>query len=212
MPFSAATAWLARHRPAGLCLLATAEGSRYGVPLSEGYAYAGPANPAWATAYLDVSWAPAGPGNSVLRVDGLVVWLDPVPVRDTAAGKRLRVVVAAGCPRTDVGVVGVANPGRTDLAHALVPAGQPWAGLTCRYADMIGGPFGLGSQRRLTGAQARRLAAEMARKSLSHPIGVVYHCPMDQGSAELIALSYRGRPDVDLWVHLDGCGECRTVT
>jgi hypothetical protein len=46
----------------------------------------------------------------------------------------------------------------------------------------------------------------MARKSLSHLIGVVYHCPMDQGSEELIALSYRGRPDVDLWVHLDGCG------
>jgi hypothetical protein len=26
------------------------------------------------------------------------------------------------------------------------------------------------------------------------------------GSAELIALSYPGRPDVDLWVRLNGCG------
>jgi hypothetical protein len=31
-------------------------------------------------------------------------------------------------------------------------------------------------------------------------------CPMDDGSAEVIALSYSGRADVDLWISLNGCG------
>jgi hypothetical protein len=28
---------------------------------------------------------------------------------------------------------------------------------------------------------------------------------MDDGSAEVLALAYPGRPDVDLWVTLNGC-------
>ncbi len=45
----------------------------------------------------------------------------------------------------------------------------------------------------------------MARKSLSHPVGPIGSCLMDDGSAEMIALAYPGRPDVDLWVKLNGC-------
>jgi hypothetical protein len=44
------------------------------------------------------------------------------------------------------------------------------------------------------------------RTRLSHALDGVTHCPMDDGAAEVIALSYRGRPDVDLWVPLNGCG------
>ncbi len=30
-------------------------------------------------------------------------------------------------------------------------------------------------------------------------------CPMDDGAAALLAFTYPGRPDVDLWVQLSGC-------
>jgi hypothetical protein len=46
----------------------------------------------------------------------------------------------------------------------------------------------------------------MAGRQLSHALGGVMSCPFDDGSAELIALSYPGGPDVDLWVLLNGCG------
>jgi hypothetical protein len=92
-----------------------------------------------------------------------------------------------------------------DLARSLVPAGRPAAGLECRYYGMNGHPFRLRSQQRLTAA-ARRVAASMARVPLSHVLGGVMSCPMDDESAELIALSYPGQPDVDLWVWLNGCG------
>jgi hypothetical protein len=70
---------------------------------------------------------------------------------------------------------------------------------------MNGRPFQLRSQRRLSTTQAARLAAALARIPLSHAIGGIVYCPMDDGSAEAIALSYPGRPDVDLWLRLNGC-------
>jgi hypothetical protein len=203
LPFTAAEDWIAAHGPAGL--RQDGENLSYGPPAS-GYSYAGPASPAWGSAELDIEVAPANDGASVvMRADALVVWLDPVPVRDTALGKRLRVLADAGCPATDAGVVGVVNPGR-DLAHELVPAGRPRTGLECAYYGMNGLPWQLHRQQHLTAAQAERVAASMARLPLSHPLGAEVACPMDDGSAELIALSYPGGPDVDLWVLLNGCG------
>jgi hypothetical protein len=218
MPFRAAAAWLARHRPAGLPQEGSA-GTAAGPPPNPppgqpafpspgmaGYGYSGPSSPAWASAELDVEVAPAGRHDSVMRADGLVVWLDPVPVPDTAVGKRLRVLVSGSCPSTDASVVGVTNPG-ADLVHSLVPTARPSAGLRCRYYGMNGHPFKLASQQRLSAGQARRLAESMARIPLSHTIGGIVNCPFDDGSAEVIALSYPGgRPDVDLWVYLNGCG------
>jgi hypothetical protein len=46
------------------------------------------------------------------------------------------VLADAECPATDAGVAGVVNPGR-DLAHELVPAGRPRAGLVAQ-ADRRG--------------------------------------------------------------------------
>lgn len=203
LPFTATEDWLAAHRPAGL--RRGGENLAYGPPPS-GYSYPGPASAAWGSANLDIEVAPADNGASVvMRADALVVWLDPVPVRDTARGKRLRVLADAACPATDAGVVGVGNPGR-DLARELVPPGQPRAGLECVYHGMNGQPWRLHSQQRLTAAQAQRVAASMAGRQLSHALGGVMSCPFDDGSAELIALSYPGGPDVDLWVLLNGCG------
>jgi hypothetical protein len=200
MPFTAAEEWLAAHGPAGL--RRDAEEGPY--PAS-GFSYAGPGSPAWDSAELDIEVAPASDGAIVMRADALVVWLDPVPVRDTARGKRLRVLADAACPATDAGVAGVVNPGR-DLAHELVPAGRPRAGLECWYYGMNGLPWQLRRQQHLTAVQAQRVAAPMTRLQLSHPLGAALNCPVDDGWAELIALSYPGRPDVDLWVRLNGCG------
>ena len=71
---------------------------------------------------------------------------------------------------------------------------------------MNGHPWRLQAGSPLSAAAARRLASRMARIPLSHALGGVYHCPMDDGSVEIIALSFPSRPDVDLWVNLNGCG------
>jgi hypothetical protein len=170
-----------------------------------GYGYAGAVNLAWQSAELDIEVAPAGPDSSFMRADGLVTWLDPVPVRDTAVGRRLRVLVSQGCPASDGNVVGVTNPG-AHLGIALVPPGLPSSGLRCRYDGMNGHPFQLAQQQLLSAAQARAIALSMARTPLSHTIGGTVICPMDDASAELIVLAYPGRPDVDLWAYLSGCG------
>jgi hypothetical protein len=202
MSFMAAEKWLGAHPPAGF--RRAGEEPSFGPPGSA-FSYVGAASAAWESAELDIAVAPASDGGTVMRADAQVVWLDPSPVWDLAKGKRLRVLAAAGCPRGDSGVVGVTNPG-PGLDNALVPTGRPSAGLECFYFGLNGRPFELRSQARLGPAQAGRLAASMVRIPLSHPVGAEMSCPMDDGSAELIALSYPGRPDVDLWVYLNGCG------
>jgi hypothetical protein len=115
------------------------------------------------------------------------------------------VVASGSCPASDASIVGVINTG-ADLSQRLVPAAQPRSGLVCRYYGLNGHPFKLRSQQRLNKAHSARLAASMARIPLSHPVGGMAFCPMDDGSFELVALSYPGRADVDLWDHLGGCG------
>lgn len=46
----------------------------------------------------------------------------------------------------------------------------------------------------------------MARMPLSHVDGGTVSCPMDDGSYAVLVLTYAGRPDVDLWIKLNGCG------
>jgi hypothetical protein len=203
VPLTAAEYWLAAHGPAGLRVVGTQQ--MPGAPAS-GFVYAGPASPAWGSAELDIEVGPADAGTAVVvRADAQLVWLDPVPVRDTAPGKRLRVLADAACPASDKGVVGVVNPSR-DLDRELVPAGPPRSGLECVYSGLNGQAFRLHRQQRLTASQAEQTAASMARRPLSHPLGAAVDCALDDGSAELIALSYPNQPDVDLWVELTGCG------
>ena len=207
MSFAAAVRWLTAHRPARLRQSGSEQSSLLGRQTSAGYGYAGPANPAWDSADLDIEVGPDGHGGSVMRADGIVEWLDPVPYGDTQPGKRLRVLVAAGCPRADKGAVGVTNPG-TDLRHSLLPPGPPAAGLTCRYYGMNGHPWKLSSQRHLDATRARQFALAMAGVRLGHAVGGISSCPADDGSAEVVALTYPGHPEVDLWLSLGGC---RTV-
>jgi hypothetical protein len=158
MPVSAAASWIAAHRPARLKPLGYARAS---FSYTAGYDYQGPSGPAWGPAQLDVGVAPDGADSSVMRADGLVAWLDPVPFRDTAAGPRLRVLTAGHCAATDARVVGVRNPG-AHLTRALLPAGQPVAALRCAYHGLNGSPFRLKSQQRLGPVGARALAAAIA--------------------------------------------------
>jgi hypothetical protein len=202
MSYHAALSWLAALRPAGLHRDGSGSIVRGGVP-SEGFAYAGPVNRAWQSAELDVLVARDGDWSE-LRVDGLVVWVDPVPLPVTGVGSPLRVLASANCPRSDAGHSGVINPG-PGLRRALVPPGRPRYGLTCAYYGLDGRPWQLRAQHRLDAAQAARLATSLARIPLSHVVGGVFGCPMDDGADEIIALSYPGRPDVDLWQGLSGC-------
>jgi hypothetical protein len=214
MPEAQAATWLRAHPPSGLPLTLTGSGTDTGgIPAAE-YGYGGPRSPAWDSAELEVEVVAAPGGTSVLRADSEVIWLDPVPLRDTSTGPRIRLTVAGGCPGSDarfVGVprhrvyeYGVANHG-ADLGRRLLPAATPTAGRQCRYYGLNGPAFRLHSATRLDAAQARRLAAAMTALPLSHADGGVTNCPMDDETAEVVALSYPDRADVDLWVKLNGC-------
>jgi hypothetical protein len=140
----------------------------------------------------------------VLRADAVVVWLDPVPSSDAGPGPAVHLSVIAGCPPSDKSIAGVTNQG-ADLGRRLLPRAAPTAGLECRYNGLDGRPFHLRGQSRLTAMAARKVARSMQQLPLSHTDGGTVSCPMDDESAEIIALSYAGRPAVDLWVKLNGC-------
>jgi hypothetical protein len=206
LPFAAARAWLAAHPPRGLSSDGSASGGNVitGQTAMIGVSYRGPASGAWQSADLEISVAPGGSGASVIRADVVIVWLDPRPVQSGPGPHPVRVTVAGGCPTTDQGVTGVSNPGAA-LKRRLLPPGQPAAGLRCRYDGANGHPWQLVAANRLTAQEARQAARSMARIPLSHPDGAVVNCPMDDGSAEVLALAYPSRPDVDLWIKLNGC-------
>jgi hypothetical protein len=204
MPFSQALAWLRAHRPRGLSQDGSSQSWVRGQQTTAGYSYRGDSSPAWQSAELEVAVAGAGGNTSVLRADAVVVWLDPVPIPDNGPGRRIHLSVTASCPAADNSIAGVTNQG-ADLRQRLLPSGAPTAGLECRYYGLNGRPFRLRSQTRLTAAAAGEVARTMQRLPLGHTVGGIVNCPMDDGSAEIIALSYAGRPAVDLWVKLNGC-------
>ncbi len=205
-PFGTVSRWLRAHPPHGMPLDGTANGN--GNTMA-GASYRGPANPAWQSADLEISVAPAGPDASMIRVDAVILWLDPRPVRSGPGAHPARVTVAGRCPSADQAVTGVTNPG-AGLSQRLLPSGRPTAGLRCRYNGAGGRrPWHLAATTRLTAAQARQAARSVARIPLSHPDGEITSCPMDIGSAEVLVLAYPGRADVDLWITLSGC---RTVS
>lgn len=149
-PMSGVLAWLRAHPPARLARDGSATaGDRSGVN-ARGYRYRGPAGPAWASAELKVSVAPGGAG-SVVRVDGLVVWLDPTPRPDRATGPRLHVAVAAGCPADHRGAVGVRNANAPKTR--LLPTGTPDGGLICQDNGGNDASFALLAARRLDNAR-----------------------------------------------------------
>jgi hypothetical protein len=206
LPIAAARKWLAAHPPRGLPWDGGDLGSQSAGVTIYGTTYRAPASQAWASAELEISVAPDGPEATAIRVDALIVWLDPRPVKSEPGAHPIRVTVAGGCPATSQRVTGVTNPG-SSLTQQLLPSGQPTAGLRCRYAGGNGNPpWHLVAATRLAGPAARQAAAPVTRMRLSHADPVVVRCvPPADGSVEVLVLAYPGRPDIDLF-QLVGCG------
>ena len=204
MPMAAAAKWVTEHQPAGLSSSGSSRSSTWGAVTALGVGFAAPDSDHWTLAKLDISIVPAAGGGSDVRADGMAAWWDPAPVQDTAPGERLRVDVAAGCPKSDRGFVGVRNE-RSGLAEALVPPGAPTQGLACVYAGMNGKPFSLLQSTPLPQSAAASLASALEGNSLRHLDNVVTSCPMSEMSVTVFALSYADGRDADIWYARDGC-------
>jgi hypothetical protein len=117
----------------------------------------------------------------------------------------MRVTTTAGCPPKDRGVVGVTNSG-ADLDQRLLPTGDPSGGLICEYGARSGMPGNrLTRSVRLSAADAVRVAKRVGGLRLAHEDNEIENCPAGFELNDLVALSYPGRPDVDLWVSPSGC-------
>src|SRR6266536_5379586 len=103
LPFAAVRAWLPAHPPRGLPSDGSASGGNAvtGQATMTGTSYRGPASRAWQSADLEISTAPAGSDASMIRVDAVIVWLDPRPVPSGPGAHPVRVTVAGGCPPAD---------------------------------------------------------------------------------------------------------------
>lgn len=200
-------AWIAAHTPAGLEANFSSPGIGGPAPadIVTGTGFTAPSARAWTQATLQESVAVVDSHHSLWRVEGEAIWLDPTPVRVQPTGPTLRVTVSGACPRTDRDMVGVANQGRA-LDTALLPAGQPTAGRVCGYAGGNGKAFSLLTSASLESGPAADLARKVSAINVAHDSGnPVWSCGMDDGAAAVIAFSYSGRPDVDLWVKTNGC-------
>ncbi len=148
-----------------------------------------------------------GPGTVLTGVTALVLVATACssggPWRVSAEPK-LRVDVAAGCPKSVSGYADVFN---TYTGSKLVPAG-PDGGLICQYHP-TGGVAStdagqLADQSRLNATQANNVAQAIRSLDLRVPTGT-YHCPAAIGAFVLIGLSYPSRADVGLWYADSGC-------
>jgi hypothetical protein len=205
MSLNAAWHYIESHRPAGLHLSGTSHGgSTNGGVTSRGIAWSEPDRPYATQLQLDVSVASAG-RSTLIRADGMGDWIDPRPLRDSAAGPRMRVTVSGGCPGSDKEIVGVRNPGK-GLDTALLPPGSPTSALICPYGG-LNPPhaFGVLSPVLLSATQARQLAREARHIPLGHTDNTEIMCPADFGLFDVIAFHYAGRPDVDLGLRPSGC-------
>lgn len=130
------------------------------------------------------------------------------PWHPSRGGPYIRVLANADCP-TSLGLArDVRNFGDWRLSE-LVPE-SPTSGLICRYAASATSPPSavvhpaLYRQVRLTAAQASGLAGAIGKISTKAPKGA-FSCPAGWNTATVIAFSYRGRSDADLWYYDSGC-------
>lgn len=210
-PFATAVASAATLTPAGLVTSWTSTGSGPHLKTA-GIVYAPAVAPAWGRAEYEIDLSRLTAYTTGIRVDAVTTWSDPTPARDTATGPRLRVTVGAPCPAGDRGVVGVRSPG-PHLGGQLVYRARPTGARVCSYSGSDSDsdsehPFTLTRSQILTAAQAQAVATAVTAVSLAHTDGAAYSCPADFDRSVAIALSYPGRPDVDLWY---GTSDCSTL-
>lgn len=204
MSMSATLAWFAGHHPGGLPQSGTASSSTRGTTTTSGVSYDAPSSAAWTGGSVQIGVAPAGSGTSVVRADGMALWIDPVPVPDDQPGPRLRITLASGCPSRDGGFVGVTNL-PPPLDSSLLPPGPPAGGLACRYYGMNGQPFALEGRTVMDAAAAAAFSTTVGRLPLGHLDGQVVNCPAEDGSATVVALAYPDGRTIDLWLATTGC-------
>jgi hypothetical protein len=204
MSLSQAHDWFVSNPQPGFTQSGSESGTDAGVS-NYGWQYDPPGHFSWGTATLQIGLASEGSASTGIRVDGLAQWIDPTPVRDVPRGPTLRVTIAGGCPVTDRGRTDVSNPNAPDLDRQLLPAATPTAALECTYLGLNGKVFALASSRKLNATQAA-LAAEHIR---ALPLGSrglgAHNCPNDDGRTAIVAFSYAGRADVDIWENTSGC-------
>jgi hypothetical protein len=204
LPFTSALAYVQAHPPAGLADDGNSfDGHGPGLLVS-GFVYDSPVQP-WGSGRFEIEVSRLGPDSTGIRVDAVITWLDPRPERDTVTGPRLRITVGATCPISDERTEGVRSPGRF-LSTQMVPAAKPTVARICWYSGFDPAPgFRLVRQQVRTAAGADAIATAAAAIPLTHDDGEAISCPADVGQAIAIALSYPGRPDVDLWYRTTGC-------
>jgi len=191
--------WFADNPPTGLTWSgATTGGTDWDT--QRDVSWAAPGSPSWTWAGVGVRALATGTATTVIRVDGVATWLNPVPRVDDAAGPRLHVTVASGCPASDKDIVGVTNPG-PPLTDALLPPGTPVGGLRCAYEGVNGHPYQLKTTTVLSAVDAAAIATAAAQLPLSHVDGGIYNCPMIDGSAAVIVLVYPDGRNVNLWLN-----------
>ena len=203
MPFTAAEDWVPAHPPVGLTFAGTSGTGTSDGATTSGYIYSDRDSRSWTGAELVVTVAADGTGASDWRLDGQAEWLDPRPMTDDDTGPRIHVTAATGCPSSDLGVIGVSNPG-SGLDTALLPPERPLGALVCSYVGLNGARFTLRHSHLLSAAQATRLAAAARAVTLRHVDGLTFACPSGDASADVIAFAYPGRT-VDLWDDHLGC-------
>lgn len=204
MSFRRAGHWIKTHRPRGLGASLSGTVGSHGRITSRFVGFDAKDSAAWVQAQLEIEIERGAHGGSLWRVDGMALWLDPRPIRDTYRGRRARITTHSGCPASDQHFRDVRNSG-TRLAKMMLPPDKTSAVLLCRYAGFNGKAFRLTAHHRYGPRIAARLAHQLRAMSLAHVDGGVHSCPMDDGSAAVAAFAFRDRPDVAIWIHATGC-------
>jgi hypothetical protein len=207
MSFGSASAWFLAHAPAGhLQRTGTSGGGGPGYQTS-GVDYSDASAAAWQSAELEIGVTGETADASYVRADAVVVWLDPLPVRDIPTGRRIHFSVLAGCPSNDSGLPDVANS-TSGLSAALLPDAAPTQALLCRYGGLNNHSTQLIGHRELDATAAQEYAVNVQRVPLAHPVGTapgIGRCPMDDGSTGYVAFGYSDGTSVDLKITLNGC-------
>ena len=203
--------WLSRHGPPNVRYSvggSGGDGSRF-----VGFHISDDTSQAYTDRAIQYSMAAIGIGHTALRVDGTALWLSSKPIRDTRGGRKIRVTVAGGCPRSVAGYHDIINPSSEDLMKQAVPSADPTAALVCRYETRSpDSPIPLPKftpATALGSSGARKLALQLRTLKVGFDGGGIGSCPQGLITlTEIVVLSYPDRPDVDLWY---GGGGCRSV-
>jgi hypothetical protein len=210
MSLSDTAAWFQAHPPSGVTMSGTMSGSDNGVR-SQGFTYFAKRGVEEGQSQLEIGIVAARAGHASIRADGIVVWLDPTPIKDNFRGARVRLTVAQGCPQTlPADVEDVTNDRhQADLKSRLVPNEKPAGSLECDYFQSFGAQAVLSTQKRLDATEATAVALSLFERDPSHPDGEISSCGAGIGEQQLevLVFSYSDRADVDIWSS-GGAGIC----